>query len=86
MNYGLVPDKPGDSCQMVSVVLPISLEIREGQATAQLGIRDIMEALIPLVKDKIPEEAVIAAVGLSGDLTALVIEVTPDLPGGTLLM
>ncbi len=86
MNYSLVQCKPVNPSQKVPVTLPISLEIRDGQATAQLGIRDIMEALIPLVKDKIPEEAVIAAVGLSGDLTALVIEVTPDLPGGTLVM
>lgn len=86
MNNALVQWKLGSPEQMVPVKLPISLEIREGKATAQLGIRDIMEALIPLVKDKIPEEAVIAAVGLSADLTALVIEITPDLPGGTLVM
>ncbi len=86
MNYGLVQWKLGDPDQMVPIKLPVSLEIREGQATAQLGISDIMEALIPLIKDKIPEEAVIAAVGLSGGLTALVIEVTPDLPAGTLVM
>ncbi len=86
MNYGLVQWKLGDPDQMVPIKLPVSLEIREGKATVQVAIRDIMEALIPLVKDKIPEEAVIAAVGLSGDLSALVIEITPDLPGGTLVM
>jgi hypothetical protein len=86
LNYGLVQCKPGNPGQVVPVKLPISLEIREGKAIAKVDICDIMEVVIPLIKDKIPEETVVAAIGLSEDFTALVIEVTPDLPGGTLIM